>query len=498
MLDRLPAELFLQVCHHLVSGLRNEYTQFGPSYRFSLKGLHGLSSTCKRTRQLAQPYLFQTCIKSENRHDGTTHQMQHPNAHFRLFLRTILERPDLAACVNMAVMYRWESNETLENRWTIPTPPANDLAQLYIEAALNHSLPDDEHQQYWMDCLQRGFEDAEVALLIASSPNLRTLKIALPDPEDDEMNECEFFYDAVINSALRKDTKLANGALFGLQNLKRIHLKHHSEPYFTYGYPLSVVSQIFQFPALELFEGVGVEEKEDTVLDWTCPPRSSNVSIIILHDSAVSAAAIETLASSCKKLNTLSLKYATFADILRGLEVSWVGICEALKCQRENLETLVLHGGDTELDEDLSTSDPMRSHEQWDIQGTIDTLKDFPALKRLSCDLWTLTGLEPPPEDTDWELDLLDVWPQGSLETITLAGCCDLLVVPHLRSLLDHISETWPYLKRIESSILPIPEDDEEEECPKFYRESQLALLKADFAAVGVDYHYYQQDLEQG
>lgn len=479
MLDKVPIELLLKIRDYVADELW--YTHKNRAYYGDLQSLISLSSTCRFVRRLSEPKIYEYCIKSENRHElSSTSPRLPPNTRLRKYLRTILERPELASLVTKAVLNCWEADHC--SRFDIDsTPPGIDLAELYKRAASKHPLH--TQQMDWISSLERGFEDAEVALLLASLPHLESLEITLPNPFDllNKRSSFDFLCHAVFEAALRRDSRATQNTVHGFQNLNRIKLTHHNHPIHQYGFPLSIVSQLFCLPSLKSFEALGVQEHGNTVPGWDCPPRSSNVTKIYLDNSAISAAAVEPLANSCKKLESFTLSFPSYQTILRNLKVSWKGIREALQCQCENLQSLNFDCGYTgPTTEDYEQEPDHEDVLMWQVDGTFDTFKDFCALKSFQGNSYMFAGN---PGDPD--IDLFDAWPQGSLEHLSITDSEELLV-GSLEEMLAHRGERWPMLRTIKTGMIEIEDIDEAD---KKLLGERIARLKAGFAAVGVEWH---------
>jgi len=124
----VPTEVPRMICDHLVPDpfdYRNEF----------IKCKSALVSLCRVNKQycgVAQHILHRTYFKplSAPEYDSTGSQNSSPR--LRLFLRTLLQRPDLAARVqNVALGTWWYDCEDWKHPWT---PPSHDMLKMTKDA----------------------------------------------------------------------------------------------------------------------------------------------------------------------------------------------------------------------------------------------------------------------------------------------------------------------------------------------------------------------------
>lgn len=193
---KLPNEILGQISGHLVSPDRickkggygfileqqehftPEMTRSRQTHASSTQDLLNLALTCKRLAEVAQDTLYRNVLLPQPRKKQPWNE-EHVSP-FRCLLRTMIERPDLAAHVRHFAIWVWKSK------------PArlHDLAEGHTISACGTCLPhlmgiintiplSPKDKKLWMTELEHSTEATVTSLLLLSLPNLRSLELYL-------------------------------------------------------------------------------------------------------------------------------------------------------------------------------------------------------------------------------------------------------------------------------------------------------------------------------
>lgn len=92
----------------------------------------------------------------------------------------MIERPDLASCCSLVILNGWTKGTRTETNLRRPEPPSEAMARMFSKAAASFDLS--IANTSWRTALSNGREDAEVALLLSLTPNIKKLVIGYPAP----------------------------------------------------------------------------------------------------------------------------------------------------------------------------------------------------------------------------------------------------------------------------------------------------------------------------
>ena len=238
MLNNLPEELTLLILGCLVQWQSSELG-IGPLSldKSGLKALASICRSCKHLERLATPLLYRqydkvgspTSDNSRSVSDDGASQIEKknvvkPNVSLLRFLRTLVERPDLAYHVKHISLARWDTIDSLSSSGSKAEPCSAEEARRYY-VAISHILLGTVSQDWvttWLYCLSEGLEDAEVALLVALCPNVEILELETPTCEG---NGPKLFLRWVMQSALRSRLHtLSFDSMHTFACLKRLRL----------------------------------------------------------------------------------------------------------------------------------------------------------------------------------------------------------------------------------------------------------------------------------
>lgn len=424
MAPYLPDELLLQIFTHLLSWEDAHRLDFEKVDEDGLKTLANLCISSKRLRFIAEPILYSIYVKPIHLCDREDHSpslcpiVHIPNVSLRHFIRTLIERPDLAALVKFVQLRAWETERTLgEELWSFEQarfdvtsiPPSTELAQKFWDAA-SELAPAEKPPKDLLIALCRGDEDAEIALLLSLLPNVEKLQITFPNVP---MDGYEFFFlhDITQKSSLRPDIK-QGPRLRTLQKLKQLEVRSFWTDDGDLGLPIYPFSAFFCLPELEVFKGRNmlVESDPEEWGEWSCPQGHSSIRDLHLEDSLISSAAIATLVASCKDLRSLNVSFSR--DSNDALEFQYFELSEALKRHQHSLSSLSI---------DIHDDSNLLVEPQENMAMPFGSLKEYTMLRKLKVNEFALVGLPPPGQEDEFmqKCDLANVLP-ASLESLTI------------------------------------------------------------------------------
>lgn len=182
----------------------------------------------------------------------------------------------------------------------MPIPPSQELAELFYDTASRVDLK--ASSQAWKIPLCRGYEDAEIALSLALTPNLKDLHITLPPPVP--YQEYETFY---FRALIREATRLNPGRgvhRFNCLTTLSVGPAWAEEWDARFEFPLYCVADFLKLPSLQRF---GASDFRDThALDqyspWTLLPRASKLKDVSLSSCLISSQVLKTLLGCFERL----------------------------------------------------------------------------------------------------------------------------------------------------------------------------------------------------
>lgn len=451
MAPHLPDELLLHIFSYLISWENSAWQDYGVYPKLDERGSIALTSLCKACRRfkfLAEPILYSVWVKPENRckrkEPNTLFQpsIHEPCLTLRKYLRTLIERPDLASHVKVLQIQAWETEETLKGEWSeegesyeaTTLPPSAPMAHSFYETA-SQLLPDGPARREWLIALCRGDEDAEVALLLALLGNLQALQIVLPNVSGSDEYHF-FFFHRVVREALNS-SKISK--MHSFPHLKSLDVRSYSLEDSDIGLPIYPFSDFFKIAELKAFNGHHMVADGDPNEwgEWTCDPGLSAVRHLRLKDIYMSSEAIATLIISCSKLESLEVYFNTTPN--DSLPFEWAEIYEALQRHKSTLKTISI---------DIYADAIMVDSYDEPISSLGGFFKDFISLRHLEIQQSALTGANLPDDDDEDNLgyNLLNVLPP-SLESFGILNS-DVMMESHLERLARDLSY-FPHLRKV-------------------------------------------------
>jgi hypothetical protein len=319
------------------------------------------ASTCRRFNQRANRFLYQTWR----------------NHSIRPFLRTLCQRPDLAAYVREIEIKGWETEmspalerqrkrkrypETMEP--IEPSKISTSDFELFVSSASfsgviapkaiervdlekhGHLLPrgkadrDDVKPEYttdclhcdgdWLRCIKAGIEDAEVLLLVSILPNVRSIVL---DP---------------IPAGTMHWNGMIHRSTHCFPFLEDVILESDRDAPFQ----SSTFSSLMRVPSLKCMDlcsagDFQIQEKHPwytnsrPLHDWDCPPRSSSVSGTSLFDSGISKQVMQGFILGMKSMSIFNFRTESDSGLALG-QYTMKDLMQALSQHHESLERLAL------------------------------------------------------------------------------------------------------------------------------------------------------------
>jgi hypothetical protein len=376
-----------------------------------------LCLTSKRLCDIARPILYREPITKYSVHYFSNYDAD-AGAECPLLqlMRTLLQRPDLAAIVRHLIF----------NPWLVHELP-NTSAEMLQDAATKFGLelPVDWREPAGDPYTEPGQAlSATLAVLLMLLPNLEVLRLQLSDT---------FNFGLLEQIASQK-----NGGLNPrLPNLKKLFLAHNDSEG---GCVLDSVGPLVALaPNLEVLgcdQGAGFGE--DGNADF---PTMGKLRKLLLRQCAMTREELEDLVCKAPALEVFVHQpwgTATVSDDCH--ESNLNGVLAALSSVRRGIKTLVIDLSEREhRDEDFRPIDP---------RGSIEHLNQFTGLKTLAL---SANELLPAFEDGFMSGDsrLVQVLPQSIESFVVLGGATKLQSACIQLAQESHSDGKFPYLKRV-------------------------------------------------
>ena len=200
----LPNELLLEIASHLAPtvsiakdegfghGYRQEFTTLGrdatsvrEEYASELQVLLHLSLTCKALVRIAQDILYRNVSLLGPRRGSLSDKPALAPSPLSYFLRTLLQRPDLAAYVHSLSVWMWKGR---------PLSPPYDIDMEAMYSLVNSLKITAQEKQAWFCDFDHPLEASFCGLVLAALPRLQSVQLyATPEPESElvEYWDCE-------------------------------------------------------------------------------------------------------------------------------------------------------------------------------------------------------------------------------------------------------------------------------------------------------------------
>ena len=268
------------------------------------------------------------------------------------FIRTMIERPDLAAEVEcLSISNYWDEIASIERRFG-RTDVNAALGEMMVEASkrvppqeIKWSWRSSEWQESWRDDLRKGDEVAEVALLMFLLPNIRWLDLGTSSA--DYGIHVQDIWRQLLGSQSKakvehhgQEQEIEADFLSQTGNpaiLSRLEYFSARADSFLYkdAPTINPVSEILTIPSLKSFYGFGLQEEH-----WSYNVRLplGHLKELFFNDCRVSEEVLITLVDSCEQLESLDVAFSYYTD-----EISlgaW--FIYALARRKETLKELTL------------------------------------------------------------------------------------------------------------------------------------------------------------
>lgn len=293
------------------------------------------------------------------------------------FLRTLIERPDLAVMVEQVRIGWVIENSALEGK----------IQKLYERLPLHGTLGSTfvntlrvfqgfermslQTRKSWLEDLREGEEKAEVALLLIILPNLRFLRIE--SRRGDLGQYVQELHDALLDSRPTSWTiESGQGMLWKrpvnfqpqsqqppqiLRSLESLNVWSNCDGTGSLGRCANFLS----LPSLTSFDARGLEQWDR---GFQLRPNISLTSLqhLTLVHCRLSGSAIESLLTECTSLRSLTLNSEFAFDPEEEMPILRLAVYSALKTLAGSLERLTMMGPEyyTDPDLDLSSFDRLR------------------------------------------------------------------------------------------------------------------------------------------
>ncbi|KAF2768051.1 hypothetical protein EJ03DRAFT_135716 [Teratosphaeria nubilosa] len=374
----LPEELLQHICFCLRGRrphLPSPYSAHLLHKNINLTTLASFSLASKACNRAARASLHYTLDIREAR-----------SSRLRPFLSTIIQHPDAVALLHELYTDGIQTERDLERGHAKPSAlPAGFLAS--CKAVVEGLAVSTQLQKRVASGLEKGLQDAELALLLCLCPNLRLWDLVAVHRFD------ETICMAVIREALQIRRLSASMPLQHLCEAKVSHWDTEGAANMT------EVQPILALPAFRTFQGHMVACDQETPLTSPGPLKLRHA---YFQESILNAIDFECLLSACPHLETLSVHWGS--AVVGRSEIDWIGIGAALRRHGKALRNLTLKPEEAFCSEGLE-----------DVPGPLGDLTALESLRMLSLPLDVLVR-QPKDLDNNWLANRLPV----SLETLRL------------------------------------------------------------------------------
>ncbi|TIA23919.1 hypothetical protein D6C80_00464 [Aureobasidium pullulans] len=358
----LPKEILLEVVRNYPTFTRLRHPDdVLEQYNLVKNTLASLCLVSKSWRDIAQPLLYRAYIKTEKNDPNqdedeydeakidameergedtselTDEEMgftgQRKPIQLEKFIRTMIERPDLAAEVEcLSISNYWDEIASIERRF----------GRTDVNAALGEMMVEASKRR---DDLREGDEVAEVALLMFLLPNIRWLDLGTSSA--DYGIHVQDIWRQLLGSQSKakvehhgQEQEIEADFLSQTGNpaiLSRLEYFSARTDSFLYkdAPTINTVSEILTIPSLKSFYGFGLQEEH-----WSYNVRLplGHLKELFFNDCRVSEEVLITLVDSCEQLESLDVAFSYYTD-----EISlsaW--FIYALARRKETLKELTL------------------------------------------------------------------------------------------------------------------------------------------------------------
>ncbi|VUC36164.1 unnamed protein product [Clonostachys rosea] len=395
-LQALPTEIQSQIFSHLI-------VSYGPS------PIHSVLRTCRQLYQVALPLSVQIFRNTAPLSASGGPCSKARNTQFLHYI--LVSKPELAKYIETLIFGIFSSSDC-EDEHEASIPVDVSIYEQRIKSMLGAATFRDYKPECsrWIADLRRGSTDAQVALILLTCPNVKSL--CFEEPEGAQNVLFLLRLSRTLSSSARP-TKIP------VSNLREVY-GEATHKNFGYKMGSQEVSALLALPSLRSYEiALAGSRREPEKALASLPSRFSSIEELTLYRSYVSGSVINSLISACKHLRSF-----VFTRGLYGLPEPYMqarDIMEAILPHAATLENLHLN-----LDDDwYQKGPPQRLY-----MGT--ELRRMVALKKLRIGMRALTGmLDAHPHGTHgaevlYEIDgaprLTECLPEN-LEHLVIHGC---------------------------------------------------------------------------
>ncbi|KAI1741532.1 hypothetical protein F4680DRAFT_67298 [Xylaria scruposa] len=369
--------------------------------------------------------------------------------HVLAYIRSLLDRPDLAASVTTICLDRCcEDSRELE----ADDPLDPDLLERMLEAAECHQPGNED----WKTAISERRHDSVLALMLYLLPRLTHLNVNVSHCEDPGLSHWIMMF-ARQNSSQSSPTTSPF-----LQKLQVVRAQHWDTEN---GFIMSDIAPLLMLPNLHTVEAYALGACHHVPDDERWPVRSSKVSLLSLNHSGMEAEDFELLLSTFEALEVLEWQWGDASQTDADVNVPEIG--NTLRRHGKSLQRLMIDVADSfwfEYGEGNGDWEP----------DTIGSLAHMTLLKSITLPTVFLTGRDD--VDDDFEPPhFADVFPKA-LEELNLIAMTSRLP-QYLLDMARNCASVFPKLK-----VVRCPEWDQSD------LEVDVEMVRQAFEAAGVSF----------
>ena len=392
--------------------------------------LHKLCQISRDMCKIAQPRLFQHFVKTQAqlKKSSPPSRFQVEPCNLRAFLRTLIANHDLACSVKKLTLYAW-----VDERWQSSTrikvlPPGaqlcHNLRNVIDEFPLHQVMRRKLLHEIW-----KGNEDAEIALLLLLTTNVKSLEVFLPGAPSLVSPPLNVFHRPFELLGIAQRAKSGASLAANIEEITCLppsgRISYFPEP---------SIADLLRLSSLQVLNLAGLRCENYPPGRWSCKRDISGIKRLAIRDSVLPAKFVQEMIATCTSLESFVLTWPV-KDYGGNVNMTWNGMYDALESQKSTLRSITINAGNSAV---LSSC---RDHEG------IPSLRDFFALRTLELNDNAILG------GWDREIDDYTMLLPPSLETLTISHAShDLFRI--LEDMLLHAPSTLPNWKLFRVGLL--------------------------------------------
>lgn len=266
--------------------------------------LHKLCQTSRDLCKIAQPRLFQHFIKTQAQLKETPppDRFQAQPCNPRSFLRTLIANPDLASSVKEMTLCAWVDERRRSSARIKVLPPGPQLC-LNLRNVIDGFPLQQVLKRTLLHEIWKGNEDAEIALLLFLTTNVKSLEVFLPTARSVVPPPLYCFPRPF---ELVAEAQQATGKTALISSIGEITCLRPGGRFSLY-FPEASLIDLFCLSSLKVLNLAGINCLSYDRARWPCQSKTSSIQRLTIRDSSLPAHFIQTMIATCACLESFEL-----------------------------------------------------------------------------------------------------------------------------------------------------------------------------------------------